>query len=139
MVKRKAPILIMPATPTPHGLDTGNETTDDDARAAATGKMPLSGRQKSMMVGKRPNLDKALLVNATGPIGNRVSDSGSKNCRDESRPERHLAKPDETANSDKDHGARRKQSNDRQGFAGRHEKGRRNCQIRMESDKFSKS
>src|ERR1700674_4871577 len=89
------------------------------------------------MSGKRPNLDKVFLVDTTGPIGNRISDGSSNNRRDENRPERRLAKADKTANSDKHHGAWRKQADDRQGFAGRYEKGCRNCQIRMEPSEIN--
>src|SRR6266567_1234341 len=70
-----------------HRLDAGNEAPDDDAYAAPMGKMALPGRQQSMITGEGPNLDKAFLVDATGPIGNRVADGGSKNCRDEGWPE----------------------------------------------------
>src|SRR5258708_18384655 len=88
------------------------------------------------MVGKGPDVDKAFLVDAAGPIGNRVSDGGSKNCRDENRPERHLSKTDKTTNSDQHDRAWRKQADDGQGFAGRYKKGRRGCQIRMEPDEI---
>jgi len=40
------------------------------------------------------------------------------------------------ADADQHHGAWRKQANDRQGFTGRYEKGRRNCQRRMKPDKI---
>src|ERR1700724_3276604 len=92
-----------------------------------------------MVSGKGPNLDQAFPVDATGPIGCRISDDGSKSCCDENRPEWHLAKADKTTNSDQHHGAWRKQANDRQGFAGRHEKGGRNCESRILPNKIEEA
>ncbi len=70
-----------------HGLDAWNEPSDDDALATMMIKVSLSGCPKSTITRKGPHLGEAFLVNTTGPIGKRIPDTGSENCRDENWPE----------------------------------------------------